>query len=247
MSALRDAFDVRLEEVRAYLAFLDAMQTQMQGGVPRFEGASAPITTQQQKLLYATVYLQLYNLVEATMTLCIEAVADASSQDSRWTAQDLSAPLRREWVRSAARTHVDLSHQHRLDAAVQAVDHVLASAPVPVFRIEQGGGGNWDDLSIEKMSQRLGCNLKVSSKVRKSVKRPVKDDMGALGLVKSMRNKLAHGSISFTESGDEVSASALTSLAQAVIEYLGEVVDHFATYIDGLEFLAPDRRQVAKP
>lgn len=247
MSALRDAFDDRLDEVRAYLEFLNAMQTQMQDGAPRFAGASTPITPQQQKLLYATVYLQLYNLVEATMTLCIQAVAAASSRDARWTAKDLSVSLRREWVRSTARTHAELSAGHRLDAAVQAVDHVLTATPVPNFRIEQGGGGNWDDGAIEKMSLRLGCDLKVSPKIKKSVKRPVKDEMGALGLVRSMRNKLAHGSISFTESADEVSVSTLTGLAQAVIAYLSEVVDRFTEYIDAGEFLAPEQRPVATP
>jgi hypothetical protein len=247
MSALRDAFDERLDEVNAYLDFLALMEGQTQAGVPRFNEAGTVITPQQQKLLYASVYLQLYNLVEATMTLCVASVAQATSRDARWTPQDLSEALRKEWIRSTARTHIDLTYPKRLDAAVQVVDQLLCSDPVAAFEIESGGGGNWDDRTIEKMSHRLGCDLEVSPAVRTSIKRHVKDDLGPLALVKSMRNKLAHGSMSFTESADEVSVSQLRSLAQAVIAYLGEVVNRFTAYLDGHEFLIPERRPVGSP
>src|SRR4051794_31380875 len=105
MSALRDAFDERLDEVRAYLGFLSAMETEAQGGAPRFQHAQESITPQQQKLLYAALYLQLYNLIEATMTLCIQSVADAAARDGHWKPQDLSNAIRTEWIRSTAKTH----------------------------------------------------------------------------------------------------------------------------------------------
>jgi hypothetical protein len=243
MSQLQDFFDERRDEVGAYMDFLVAVNTQAQSGAPRFDGMPESITPQQQKLLYASVYLQLYNLVEATMTLCVESVAKAASRDSKWKPDDLSEPLRREWVRATARTHVDLSYANRLEAAIKAVDNVVGSQPVgSSFSIDKGGGGNWDDEAIEKMSGRLGCDLKVSAAVRTSVKRPIKDDLGPLALVKARRNELAHGSMSFTESAAEVSVSDLQHLADAVLGYLGEVVKQFDAYVDSYEYLSPDKR-----
>jgi hypothetical protein len=243
MSELRDAFEERLQEVRAYMGLLALMEAQAQSGPPRFAGAEEAITPQQQKLLYAGVYLQLYNLVEATMTLCIDSIAEAASRNDQWTPHDLADPLRREWVRSTARTHVDLSYQKRLDAAVQAVDHLLAARPVESsFTIEKGGGGNWDDRAIEEMSERLGCKLKVSRSVRTSVKRRLKDDMGALSLVRSRRNSLAHGSMSFTQSAEATTVSDLQLIVDAVIAYLTEVVDHFDSYVKNHDFLSPQHR-----
>jgi hypothetical protein len=243
MSDLREAFDERLDEVRAYMEFLASMEAQAQSGPPKFEGSDQAVTPQQQKLLYAGVYLQLYNLVEATMTLCVEAIAEAACRDGQWKPHDLSDALRREWVRSMARTHVDLSYPKRLDAAVAVVDHLLGAQPVgSKFAIEKGGGGNWDDRAIEDMSKRLGCKLKVSRPVRRSIKRRFKDDMGPLALVKSRRNSLAHGSMSFTESAEEVTVSELESLVVAVIGYLGEVVGHFETYVENHGYLTPARR-----
>lgn len=247
MSILLEVFDERLSEVRAYLDFLSSMEAETQSGAPRFHHSGHAITPQQQKLLYAGVYLQLYNLVEATISLCIESVAGAASDGARWTPHDLSDAIRREWVRSTARTHKDLSFSTRLDAAVQLVEHLLESEPVAYFTIEKGGGGNWDDRAIERMSERLGCKLALSRRVKRSVKKPIKDDLGALALVRRHRNDLAHGSVSFTQSAEQVTVRELKELADAVTSYLTEVVDHFTAFVAGHEFLLPDRRPVALP
>ena len=117
------AFEERLQEIDAYLNLLDALERQVRTGPPSIGGA--PITAQQQKILYSSVYLQLYNLVEATATWCIEAVTEAAAEGSRWRPVDLASKLRREWVRTTARTHVDLNYNHRLDATVDFCDLLL--------------------------------------------------------------------------------------------------------------------------
>jgi MAE_28990/MAE_18760-like HEPN len=245
MSTLREAFDERLEEVHAYLDFLRAMETQTQKGAPRFEGAEQAITPQQQKLLYASLYLQLYNLVEATMTRCLEAVTAAAAADERWVPQDLAEPLRHEWIRSQAKTSEDLSPENRHLVVVGLIDRVLKSLPLEAFEIRKGGGGNWADDSIEKMSHRLGCKLAISAPVKASVKQHVKDNQGSLQLVKTMRNRLAHGNMSFAEAAEGFTVTDLNSLARAVIDYMGEVVDRFVAYVDGHEYLIPTRRPAA--
>jgi hypothetical protein len=242
MSELREAFEERSGEVRAYMDFLGQLEVESQSGSPRFSTSAAPISPDQQKLLYAGVYLQLYNLVEATVTLCVQSVVGAAC-DPQWKPRDLSAVLRREWIRSTARTHIDLSYTNRLEAAVKLVDHVLEAGPMQDgFEIERGGGGNWDDEQIEKMSERLGCKLKVSRAVRRLVKQKVRDDYGPLKLVRSMRNELAHGQISFTESASETTVSDLSQLTNAVLRYLSEVVDHFDRFISRYEYLEPTSR-----
>lgn len=242
MSALASGFQERLAEVEAYLDFLSMMEAQAKDGPPRFHGTEQRISAQQQRILYSSVYLQLYNLVEATMSRCIESVADAAKQSGRWKPGDLSDCLRREWVRVTARTHEDLTPEHRLESALSLCDHLVASLPIAAFDIAKGGGGNWDDVAIEAISQRLGFQLTVSEPVYSAIKRPFRDDLGPLALVKQLRNRLAHGAISFEQCAENITVARLIELKDKTVAYLKEVVDCFVAYVESCNYLLPERR-----
>jgi hypothetical protein len=242
LSALVTGFQERLAEVEAYLEFLAAMELRAQDGPPRLEGAKHPITAQQQRILYSSVYLQLYNLVESTMSRCIEAVTEAARESNRWLPSDLSQSLRREWVRVMARTHEELNPDHRLESALRLCDHLVSALPVAEFAIDKGGGGNWDDQAIEAISKRLGFQLIVSEPVYSAVKRRFQDDLGPLALVKQLRNRLAHGSISFAQCAEDVTVARLVDLKTKTVDYLREVVGCFNAYLDSFEYLLAERR-----
>jgi len=235
-------FQEHLAEVETYLEFLSTIEAQAQRGPPRIEGAEHPITAQQQRILYSSVYLQLYNLVEATMSRCIEAVSEAAKENTQWKPGDLSDSMKREWVRVTARTHIELAPEKRLDSALRLCEHLVASLPISAFEIEKGGGGNWDDVEIEAFSKRLGFPLVVSQPICSAIKQPFRDGLGSLVLVKQLRNRLAHGSISFAQCAEDVTVGRLVELKDRIVNYLREVVDYFIRYIDSFEYLLPERR-----
>jgi len=242
MSELTQAFEERLDEIMAYLEFLDAIEVAAQSGPPRLGTTGGVITVQQQKILYSSIFLQLYNLVEATVVRCLDAVSDAALEAGNWNPGDLTQSLRREWVRVMARTHVDLNYENRLNTALEFCDHLVSALPVAGFKVEKGGGGNWDDQAIETMATRLGFRLIVSQETYRAVKRPVKDDMGPLSLVVKLRNSLAHGSISFAECGENLTAGELRDWTDRTASYMREVVAAFVAYIDAHEYLVPEKR-----
>lgn len=223
-------FEERYEEIEAYLSFLQNVEDAAREGTPRLRGTDAPITTEQKKILNSSLYLQLYNLVEATVLRCLEAVVAAVEEAER-RPSELSIGLRTEWVRSIARTHSDLGPDKRLQAALDLCEQLLQQMPVKGFKIEPGGGGNWDDSSIEKICERVGCGLTLSPDVLEAAKRHIRDDMGALKLVKNRRNGLAHGSLSFVDCSDGVTVAELKVLATAVGDYLREAVGCFVSFI----------------
>jgi hypothetical protein len=112
---------------------------------------------------------------------------------------------------------------------------------VSEFTIERGGG-SWDDSTIETFSKRVGCQLDVSQPVFKAVKRPFRDELGPLALVKRLRNELAHGSISFAQCAEEMTVSRLVELKDKTVAYLLEVLRCFSTYIASFHFLVPRHR-----
>lgn len=234
-SPLEVFFEERYGEIEDYLALLGALERAAQGGAPRFEGVAERISTSQQKILYSSLYLQLYNLVEATVSRCLaEVTAAAVSANVR--AMDLSGEFKQEWVRALAKTHIDLTPENRLQAAVMLCDHVIGQLPIAHFDLEVGGGGNWDDVSIEKIGRRLGCNLQLTRATVTAAKRHLRDNMGALKLVKDRRNGLAHGSLSFVDCSDGVTVAELERVAEVVGSYLREVTQSFSRYVAAQEF-----------
>ncbi len=239
MEDLSQAFEERLQEIETYLDLLESIQEQVQGGSPQI--GEATITPQHQKILYSSVYLQLYNLVESTITRCVDAVSRAVVNNS-WQPNELSIELRREWVRCTARTHTDLNYDNRLESALNLCDHLVQALPISTLKVDMGGGGSWDDEEIYKLSKRLGLSLNISRQANRAVKQHFRDEQGALSLIKSFRNKLAHGNLSFAESGNNITVSQLRDLTERTALYLREVVNCFKLSIDAHEFLMPENR-----
>ena len=210
MISLRQSFDERLQEIEAYLDLLEALERQTQTGPPKIGGG--PISAQQQKILYSAVYLQLYNLVEATMVWCLSGVASAAAKNGQWLPADLSDDLRREWVRTTARTHVELKSEHRLKTTLELCDLLIKSVPISEWDFERRGAGSWDDLQIESMADRIGCNVPFTQDAVTGIKRVIRNDKSALVLIRDLRNQLAHGSLSFTECGEGVTSTDLREI-----------------------------------
>lgn len=242
MDDLVQVFEERLQEIESYLALLDALEKQVQEGPPRIGESGPTITVQQQKILYASVYLQLYNLIESTVTRCIDAISAAIVKKGPWLPGDLSGDLRREWVRVTARTHIELNFDSRLDLTLKLCEHLVQTLPIAPFKFERGGGGNWDDKEIYEICKRLGLTLRISPEASRNAKQPFRNDKGSLAFIKTLRNELAHGSLSFVECGEGVTVSELRDLKERTCLYLREVVVSFKTSIDMYEFLLPERR-----
>ncbi|MGV0379995.1 MAE_28990/MAE_18760 family HEPN-like nuclease [Corynebacterium lehmanniae] len=229
---LRSFYLERYSEVETYLDLLKGLEDETRHGVPRLAKTGTTISPQQTKILTSNLYLQLYNLVEATVTRCLQAIT-AEIQVQGIAPIELSLELRREWTRAVARTHEELGPEKRLKAALKLSDQLVDQLAVAKFEIDPGGGGNWDDKAIEELFSRLGAEPIFSADAKTSVKRHVRDDLGSLALVKNRRNGLAHGSLSFVECGGEMQYDDMESLTLAIGNYLDEVVESFVDFIAG--------------
>jgi hypothetical protein len=235
-------FEERFKEVDAYVDLLEELEKAAQDGAPRLHGTKYKISATQQKILYSSLYLQLYNLVEATVSRCVDGITQAAAHAGQWKPHQLSDELQREWVRAIARTHTDMSPENRLKHAMQLSEHIVQQLPVGKFSVEAGGGGNWDDEAIFSLGRRLGCVISVTDQTRRVVKSNMRDDLGPLKLVKDRRNGLAHGAISFVDCADGVAVEELRRMASSVESYLREVIECFIRHIESHNFLRPNFR-----
>lgn len=238
---LEPFFNERIGEIREYLQLLQAIELESTNGIPRLKQTNLAITVPQQKILNSSVYLQLYNLIEAIVTRCLDALA-ATFEQGNWQPIDLDLKLREEWVRFIARTHVDMSPENRLKSAMQMCNHLIGSLPVRGFKVDPGGGGNWDDEAIHKLVGRMGGTLVLDRSAYDAVKRPVRDGLGPLKLVKMRRNGLAHGSLSFVDCADGVDVAELIGITDSAEVYLRAVISSFESFIDSGLFLEESKR-----
>ena len=234
------AFDERVEEIDAYIKLLEAIERAAQDGPPAIDGEI--VTTRQQRMLYSAVFLQLYNLVEATATWCVSAVTTATTSSGTWSVDQLEPLVRKEWVRTTARTHVILNPDNRHTTSTNFCDLLLQGGSISEWDIEKGGGGNWDMTEIETISNRIGCVLRINPDVYSAAKRHFRDEKNSLSYIKDLRNQLAHGSISFEQSGENLTVSDLKELKERTVNYLGEVVQSFSAYISTFMFLEANAR-----
>jgi len=231
-----EGLEERLREVESYLGFLRSIEKATTSGPPRLAGSDEPITAEQQRILYSSIYLQLYNLVEATITRCLDFVTVAALNTKKLKPGELSEKLKREWVREVARTHVDMNYESRLESALSLCNHLVEQLPVTSFKITKGAG-NWDDTEIEDISKRLGCTLAVPQEVFKAAKRPFRNEKGALALIKWLRNQLAHGEISFAQCSEGVTVEELERLTHLTAKYLKGVTASFEAYVTAEGFM----------
>jgi hypothetical protein len=242
MSGLVEAaFDERLSEVYAYLDFLNELEVASQAGSPRFGTTGAPLSPQQTHILKAGLFVQLYNLVEATITRCLDALSDAS-WSGQWKPGDLNLALRKEWVKVFVSANKDLNADNRLRQAVLLSEFLITASPLQEYKLEKGGGGNWSDKQIEEMLKRVGLQLRLSPEVRAAAKRKFRDDLGPLALIVKLRNDLAHGAISFSECGENETVLGLREMCQNTELYLRSIVKAVEVFIERHEFLEPARR-----
>ena len=74
-------------------------------------------------------------------------------------------------------------------------------------------------------------NRKINEKFR--------DDKAPIRLIKEVRNKLAHGSLSFTQCGDNHVASDFRKLIDIVKEYLSFIIQRYDDFINQQGYKIP--------
>lgn len=235
MHELQRFYEERKKEVEDFLDLLDRLELAGKQGRPKFEGDQSPISPRQVSLIRSSTYLQLYNIVEATVSKSLDEL-DLRVSELSPPVLNLQEGLRREWLRYYIDTHGELKPETRLDRIMEvlreagsgSVGEMAIAKKLPV---DTGGGGNWDDINIEHLLRRLGCSGSFSPEAITAAKKQVHDGHGALSFVRERRNGLAHGRLSFGECVSGVTTSDLAELAERVLLYLDEYVKLFCEYL----------------
>lgn len=244
MELVRSVFDERVDDIESYFELVSNIELAISSGgaVLLFDNTRYTVKPEQQKIMYSNIYLHLYNLIESTISTLISAVERHATIGIDGQLALLTENMRKLYVTSVAAPNELLTNEKRLEKALLLFEQVLNLQPIDI-KIPPGGGGNWDVIEIERLSKSIGVNVNLSAPLKQRVMRPFRDDKAPIRLIKVIRNKLAHGSISFTECGNNHVASDFRQLIDIVKDYLNYIINQYEAYISQHGYRATTQAQ----
>lgn len=197
-------------------------------------GECIQVEVRHVNTLKSGLLIHLYNIVEALATRTLKVVGQTVVIDrpGLWTETVL-----KEWVRAEV-----WSGEERIgDGALTRLTDVstaLVSGDSPGVFTVKGTPGGWDDKAIKEVAQRLGCNLTLTSKVRRAAyQRVYRDEDTAMVFLRKQRNAIAHGRSTFEDGANLLTLDEIEGLANRVVPYLKAVSESYQTFLENKNYL----------
>lgn len=230
-----ECFEDRKKDVKAYIDFL---QTIGQIVAKRYyiiddKSTTLSISGDQYKILIANAYLLLYNLIESTILQCFRKIEYSIQNITKEEVERLLPALKEEFLLNfVSRTE----NKEAFDFILKVTRDLFKDGCIPEFKFNHIHK-NWDDVELEKKGKKYSINFDLPKELRKTIKKPYRNNFGIIQFIKDRRNKLAHGEIAFTEITNEETSNEVCIIAKDVFEYLDNIVGAFERYVDNKEYL----------
>ncbi|QWT39627.1 MAE_28990/MAE_18760 family HEPN-like nuclease [Dickeya dadantii] len=233
MQLVRTIFQERLSDIETYFDLVSNIESAIGTGSAVFNvnGQIYQIKPEQQKIMYSGIYLHLYNIVESTVSMLIDAVERHTMQGINGELTLLTENMKKLYIKSVVSSSESISNEKRLEKSLELFNQLLNINPIQI-KIPPGGGGNWDVAEIARLSKSIGIDIRLPRGINQKVCSPFRDEKGPIRLIKDIRNKLAHGSLSFTECGENHVSSDFRRLIDIVKDYLLCIIQSYEEFIN---------------
>jgi hypothetical protein len=231
MIGAMETFNSRCQEIERFFDMLQFMTDHRASRLSNSDSSDAVpdsifiIGRELEKTLRASGYLMLYNLVEATMTNAIAAIHEHIAAES------VGFDSLKEDVRKIAIK--GLRKAVSSEAPIQLLDTNIPISSALIwlgFDKKELFSGNLDSRLIKKKAKEYGFEVATHDLT-------VSRDGARLLDVKTKRNELAHGSISFEDCGHDTSVDELVSIFGEAKLFLQATLDGISDYLQNRSYL----------
>lgn len=221
MQSIFDDLDDKKVELDNYLDLIDYLDStnQLLNDANNLFSVSSNLV----KTAKGTVYLLLYNLIEATMREAVLVIHEKIAANNV-SFDCLRVDLQRKILLRARKDKIDLNSMlTQMNGDIATSLHKASLCSKDLF------SGNIDRKEIQTVGDVYGfnCNTDYSQTKHGS----------DLRTVMRHRNDLAHGNKTFSSIGGEKSAQALRQLCNEVVAYIYEIADNIQDCIDQKDYL----------
>lgn len=216
---IKEEFHARKEEIENVFSYLEYIEKERST-----EGRSETIMkfgdanfNKLQKTIKASILLMLYNLVESTLTNCLNEIHDAISESTipynklNNSIQTLFLAYHIESMNQKGGSVRQASIMRDLIFLLKEEENISITYQelAAVYGLYSG---NLDGKKVQSVLGQYG--VKVSLPIQPRI----------LETIKSLRNKLAHGELSFEDVGKEAHLGQIDDYIRKTIEYMEKVI-----------------------
>lgn len=243
--------EARTLEIEKYLDAISIFDT----GFGKFyinssddNGVTKEIDETLIKILKATTYLLLYNLVEITVTLSMKEIAAAINNDKS-EFKNFINKIKIKWLRDEYKEISDQcrkeyyqAQDQRLnlinyDVIIRLIDRLLKDQTIVLKDYSLlRHSGNYDLKNIKKLFNEIGYGRSeyINNELRSSGDT---DESSSLNQIKQQRNNLSHGSKSFAQIGGDTSVKDLVKYKNDILRFITGFIEDVNRYIERKAYL----------
>lgn len=188
------------------------------------------INTELIKMFKANAYLILYNLIEASFREALWSILE-NIHEEELDYINMSDKIQQIWHNQQAWKHRDYTHNEFTKLIRNTADLILQNQISfnRDFVHKKQLSGNIDTKTIIKLSQLYGFDLPQINGQKKL----------NIDIVKTKRNDLAHGNLTFIECGRDYSIEELVKIKDIIIEFMREILQNISQFVADKRYKKP--------
>lgn len=219
MTSVFIEFDTRVREIDAYFIFLEEIINKnaslyfASGNRKRIKQVDEDLI----KVLKANSFLLLYNLIESSIKLSITEIYDQISTKNK-KYNEVIDEIRKIWITENYKNFKGKNTDFIFETIGKMAQDVISIK----FSPDKIISGNIDGRKVRDFAVQYGFSEKTHHAAKNGVK---------LHQVKTQRNALAHGALSFKECGRQYTYEDLLDTKKQVIIYLRGIIRNIDNYL----------------
>ncbi len=231
MDEVIEEFEERVVEVAAFLKVLERLENPDVVLVHRRKRRRLRVLKDSShKVMKATVFLLIYNLVESAIRSAFRQLYTTIEVEKK-TAAELRRELRRVWVGQQFDKFAEgtASLRNYREVAEKLADQIIEDTAIRLSADLLPVSGNLDADVIRKVCHSHGI--------------PVRTHFRALGgceleTVKRQRNALGHGDVSFSACGQQYAVTDLKRIHRQSVVFVRSILKNIRRYVEEAAFSA---------
>ncbi|MBR5160041.1 MAG: hypothetical protein IKW80_00315 [Thermoguttaceae bacterium] len=223
--SLKPDYQNRKQEVQSHLDFIKEVESFT------IKSQLKSVTILQQNILKASFFIHLYGLIESTLALCILEVENKINNHHISDFSTFRICIQKLWIKHYFQlNNANNKLEKRIDITHKAYTNALDTNSLFELKIKEKLR-TVDNNTFDAVAKILDLRLNIPKNIRDIIINNNRyDGKNTLELIRTKRDKLAHGELSYSDVGNYTYAD-LKSLFNEVCTYLDYVVEAFEKYI----------------